>query len=257
MVTGTPPPVFDDGAVALHRGDYRDVLPTGGGALLAMVDPPYGDTALEWDRLTAEWVGPVGEALAPTAAVWVWGSMRALWQLAPVLVSAGWTFSQDVVWEKHNGSGSAADRFRRVHEHAALFYRGSWADLAVTPQVSADANARTVRRKQRPTHWGDLGEAAYQTEEGGPRLIRSVMFERSAHGSAIHPTQKPLGITRTLIQYACPPGGMVVVPFAGSATDLVAARSAGRRAIGAELDPGYCTAASRRLAQADLFGASA
>lgn len=240
--------VYDVDGIQLWHGDHRDVLPTvAATAHLAMVDAPYGDTALPWDRLTTDWLSSIDEACAPTAAAWVWGSMRYLWRAGPAAEAAGWTYSQDTVWEKHNGSGSAADRFRRVHEHTALVYRGPWADLPIDPQYSADATARQVRRKQRPMHWGEIGESAYQTEDGGPRLMRSVMFERSAHGSALHPTQKPEGITRSLIQYACPPGGLVVVPYAGSATDLVAARAAGRRAVGVELDAKYIERALRRL----------
>lgn len=34
---------------------------------------------------------------------------------------AGRALLQDVVWEMHNGSNSAADRFRRVHELVAKF----------------------------------------------------------------------------------------------------------------------------------------
>lgn len=75
------------------------------------------------------------------------------------------------------------------------------------------------------------------------------MYERSAHGSAIHPTQKPLGITRTLIQYACPPGGLVVDPYCGSGTTLVAADRCGRDAIGTEKDAEYHARAVKRLSE--------
>jgi site-specific DNA-methyltransferase (adenine-specific) len=214
-----------------------------------MIDPPYGDTSLEWDRVASEWIATVAAALAPSSALWLWGSMRYLLDVGPNVQAAGWTFSQDVVWEKHNGSGAAADRFRRVHEQALLFYRGPWGDLDITPQMSRDAQAKTVRKRQRPTHWGEIGEDVYyRTTDGGTRHMRSVMYERSAHGFAIHPTQKPEGVSRTLIQYVCPPGGLVLVPYAGSGTDLVAARAAGRRAIGVELDPDMAARAAARLA---------
>ena len=163
------------------------------------------------------------------------------------IAAAGWSFSQDLVWEKHNGSSSAADRFRRVHEQAVLFYRGQWADVYHVPQFTDDATKRTVRRKQKPAHWGAIAGAHYTSEDGGPRLQRSVVFERSAHGSAIHPTQKPLGVTRSLVAYSCPPDGMVVDLFAGSGTTLMAARELGRRSVGAEQHEGYARAAADRL----------
>lgn len=245
---------YSDELVTLHHGDCAEVLPSigGGCADLAIVDPPYGDTALEWDKLTTDWLPIVADVLKPNGTIWLWGSLRSLLAMVPRAIDAGWAVSQDVVWEKHNGSGSSNDRFRRVHEQAVLLYRGPWAAVYADPQFSADATARTVRRRQRPTHWSKIGGASYTSEVGGPRLMRSVMYERSAHGGAIHPTQKPAGVTQTLIQYACPPGGLVVSPYAGSGTDLEAARACGRRAIGVERDPQYLADAVARLAHAPL-----
>ena len=245
-------PSYVDDLVTYHFAGCEAVLPSIEGADLAIVDPPYGDTALAWDRVELGWLPLVGAALKPSGSVWLWGSLRYLAHAIPAAEAAGWSVSQDVVWEKHNGSSGAADRFRRVHEHAVLLYRGPWAAVHVEPQFSTDATARQVRRKQRPAHWGEIGESAYETEDGGPRQMRSVMYERSAHGSAIHPTQKPVGMLRTLIQYACPPGGLVIDPYSGSASALIAARQCGRRAVGCENDEQYIAGAVARLAHAPL-----
>lgn len=89
-------------------------------------------------------------------------------------------------------------------------------------------------------------------EDGGPRLMRSVLQVRSEHGRAVHPTQKPLGILRPLIQYSCSIDGTMLDPFAGSGSTLLAARELGRRAIGIEAREDYCEAAVKRLAQGVL-----
>jgi site-specific DNA-methyltransferase (adenine-specific) len=115
-----------------------------------------------------------------------------------------------------------------------------------------DATPRTVRRKQRPPHTGHIEASSYTSEDGGPKLMRSVQYVRSEHGRAIHPTQKPTGILRPLIQYSCPQDGKVLDPFAGSASTLMAARETGRRAVGCEIDADYCDAAIKRLAQNTL-----
>ena len=69
-----------------------------------------------------------------------------------------------------------------------------------------------------------------------------------------HPTQKPVGLMRWLIQRYTQPGDLVIDPYAGSGTTLVAAQDCGREAIGIEIDPGYCASAIDRLRQQPLFG---
>lgn len=67
-----------------------------------------------------------------------------------------------------------------------------------------------------------------------------------------HPTQKPLDVIGPLIAYASNPGDLVLDPFCGSGTTLVAAERLGRRAIGIERDPRWAAVARERLGQAPL-----
>lgn len=243
-------PYFDDGTVQLFLGDCREIAPAlGVTADLVLTDPPYGETSLPWDRWQDGW-----PQLAATVAttLWCFGSMRMFMTHGAEFAAAGWTYSQDVVWEKHNGSGFHADRFKRVHEHALHWYRGTWSAQYKNVPTTADATARVVRRKQRPTHMGDIERGSYTSVDGGPRLMRSVIPVRSMHGKAIAPTEKPVGILEPLITYACQPGGTVLDLFAGSGSTLEAARGIGRRAIGIEADEAQLERAARRLSQGAL-----
>jgi site-specific DNA-methyltransferase (adenine-specific) len=67
-------------------------------------------------------------------------------------------------------------------------------------------------------------------------------------GNRLHPTQKPLEALEPLIAHFCPQGGIVLDPFAGSGSTLMAAKSLGRSYIGIELDANYHALAQRRLA---------
>jgi len=242
-----PAPYWQDDALTLYHGDALQLMPLLGAVDAIVTDPPYGETSFEWDRWPEGWPSV---AAGITRQLWCFGSFRMFSAKAHEL--ADWSIAQDVIWEKHNGSNSAADRFRRVHELAVHFYRGEWASLYKCPQVTRDAVAKKVTRRKKPAHWNGIGGATYQSEEGGPRMMASVIYERSCHGYAVHPTQKPEGIIRPLLEYSVPPGGVVLDCFAGSGTTLAVARKTGRRAIGIEAREEYCRRIVDRLAQHEL-----
>ncbi|MGB4836098.1 MAG: site-specific DNA-methyltransferase [Nostocoides sp.] len=169
--------------------------------------------------------------------------------VAGLAAFADWKLSQDVIWEKNTGTSLARDRFRRVHELALHWYRGAWRDVYHETPTTNDATARTIRRKARSQHQGACGSSIYTSEDGGPRLMRSIMFARNMKGRAINETEKPVPVLEPLIQYACPPGGLVIDLFSGSSAALVAAQRTGRRAIGFEMRESQCEQAARRLSQ--------
>lgn len=239
---------------ACHLGDCRELMAKmpEGIADACITDPPYGDTSLAWDQRCDGWIAGVARVLKPAASIWVFGSMRFIATLFDEMNAAGFKYAQDIVWEKQNGSGFHADRFRRVHEHAVQFYRGAWGDVHKEPQFTNDARAKTVRRKTRPTHTGHIESGHYVSEDGGPRLVRSVIDVANEHGRALHPTQKPLGILAPLIRYSVPPGGIVIDPFMGSGSTGIAASQLGRNFVGFELKPDYQPLLAERQRQGGL-----
>jgi DNA modification methylase len=255
----TPSPYWTspDGEVTLYHGDCREILPELGlQADLVVADPPYAETSLAWDRWPEGWPTL---AAGVASSMWCFGSMRMFLDRRDEF--AAWKLSQDIVWEKHNGSGFAADRFKRVHEIATHWYRSDWRDIHhdVPTEKSGRRGGGEGGLSATATAREHTGKIAGKVWDGsdGVRLLRSVFKVRSMHGRALHPTEKPLGILTPLITYACPPGGLVVDPFSGSGSTLDAARSVGRRAVGIEADERYCEAAARRLDQLALFGDTA
>lgn len=69
---------------------------------------------------------------------------------------------------------------------------------------------------------------------------------------ALHPTVKPLDLVADAILDCSRRGGLILDPFAGSGTTLLAAEKTGRRAYGIELDPHYCDVVLRRLIDSEL-----
>lgn len=224
----------------LEFGDCLEILPTLPRVDVVITDPPYGDTSLEWDTLQDQWA-----QLIPADTFWCWGSFRYF--LAARFPD--WKLAQEVVWEKHNGSGFRADRFRRVHEICAQFYKGDWSAVYhETPRVPCDPDVpkQTVKRKDTPKHMHGR-RASYEWENGHPRLMRSVIYARSMHRRALHPTQKPVEVLLPLVEASCPPGGTVLDPFMGSGSTGEACKMLGRNFIGIEKDPKYFAIACERL----------
>jgi site-specific DNA-methyltransferase (adenine-specific) len=249
-------PYYEESGITIYCGDMREIVPD----LVfksVITDPPYGETSLDWDQWVEDWPryllsfsGTLALRLNCSSierTLWCFGSIRMF--LNKIDEFRPWKFSQDVVWEKHNGSGFQADRFKRVHEHALHFYTGEWAKTYHQPVFTQDAIARTVRRKKRPAHMGHIEASTYCSRDGGSHMMRSVIYARSCNGTAEHPTQKPLAIVSPLIEYSCESGGLVLDPFMGSGTTLVAAKRLGRRAIGIDISEKYCEVAANRLRQ--------
>lgn len=63
----------------------------------------------------------------------------------------------------------------------------------------------------------------------------------------IHPTRKPVAILRWLLEEYTSPEDIIIDPYVGSGSLLLAARALGRSAIGFEADPQYIAPAVSRL----------
>jgi site-specific DNA-methyltransferase (adenine-specific) len=260
-----PEPYWSDGTVSLYLGDCREILPELDlKADLIVADPPYEETSHTWDTWPAGWLNT---AATVGSSMWCFGGLRMFMRYAPEFEAAGWhlshdttgkddpdaeAFDEEVIWQKHNPSGPNSDRFRRIHEQAGLFYRGRWRDVHHEAQrittgvvergrvVGLGAKAIGQRGTYRDSDWTD----------DGTRLMTSVIPVRSMHrNGGIHPTQKPLGLLQPLIRYGCPEGGLVVDPFGGSCSTLMAARMTGRRGVAVEGREDHCEAAVKWLGQ--------
>jgi len=94
-------------------------------------------------------------------------------------------------------------------------------------------------------------ESAYVLAKGAPRPpdnpIGDVIDWTTYSGNPFHPTQKPVAILMPIIESFCPFGGIVLDPFAGSASTLVAAQLCGRQGVGIEIDKAMHQTAAARL----------
>jgi site-specific DNA-methyltransferase (adenine-specific) len=244
-------PYYADDAVTLWHGDMREVIPAQRlTADCVLADPPYGETSLPWDRWPNGW--PTVLADAELRSLWCFGSLRMF--LTHRDEFAAWKLSHDTIWRKQQGSGPAvSDRFMRVHEQMAHWYRGPWSEIYHEPPrvqyLGADRTWTGPVPADRAAHRGAIGAKNGWTDNG-TRLPSTVIDARNMRQrGAVHESQKSIAVLQPLIEYACPPEGTVLDPFAGSGSTAVAARLLDRRAVLIEADERYCEVIARSLAQ--------
>jgi site-specific DNA-methyltransferase (adenine-specific) len=101
-----------------------------------------------------------------------------------------------------------------------------------------------------------MHESAYILAKGRPSKPTQPLADVQPweySGNVAHPTEKAISVLRPLVESFAPAGGVVLDPFAGSGSTLVAAALSGRRYVGIELEAKYCELARRRLAGVERF----
>lgn len=89
----------------------------------------------------------------------------------------------------------------------------------------------------------------FAADESLYRNAKDVLHIAAGTGDdqgGIHPSRKPIRLINELIELFTNKDDLIVDPFLGSGTTLIAADKLGRRCIGAELDPDYCAHIIRR-----------
>ena len=91
------------------------------------------------------------------------------------------------------------------------------------------------------------------SEGGASRFFYCAKASKKERGEGNnHPTVKPLALMRYLVRLITPPGGIVLDPFTGSGTTLIASKLEGFFYLGIEREQQYCEIARQRVEQAQM-----
>jgi site-specific DNA-methyltransferase (adenine-specific) len=123
----------------------------------------------------------------------------------------------------------------------------------------AAARIDRSRPRVRPSRFYYCAKASRSERDAGceqlpARRMRIYGPKDTAPRRNTHPTVKPVALMRWLIRLGCPPGGLVLDPFAGSGSTGIAALAEGRRFLGIEREPEYVRIALARLEHAATDG---
>lgn len=136
--------------------------------------------------------------------------------------------------------------------HVDSFF-AAWKGAGFTPvgHIVFSKEYASSQRFLRYTH-----ESAYVLAKGRPELPANPISDVQPwhySGNHGHPTEKSVEILQPIIEVFTKSGDLVLDPFAGSGSSLVAAALLNRRYIGIELEEKYCALARRRLSGAERY----
>lgn len=106
---------------------------------------------------------------------------------------------------------------------------------------------------KRELGFNDNGDVEFAwTNLGGPaRLIphrwMGAMKGSEHRSKRVHPTQKPIALMKSIIRYWTQKGDVILDPYCGAGSTLIAAKQLRRHSIGIEISEEYCSRAAERL----------
>jgi site-specific DNA-methyltransferase (adenine-specific) len=241
-------PYYQEKNITIYHAGWEQVLPTIKGQSVSMLctDPPYGTTNLKWDK-PIDWklFWPIVEQICKCYANYVLFS-SGLFTHALIASKREW-FRYELIWEKPMAVGflSANRRPLRSHENILIF-NSSFKRSVYNPQLVKGKPHLVGRIGTKPGHYGNFHRLPPRvTDQWHPRSI--LRFSKPLGPRSLHPTQKPLELMLWLVRTYSKPRQLIVDPFIGSGTTLVAAKKAGRRAIGCDTNEEFCEIAAKRL----------
>ncbi len=161
-----------------------------------------------WTRWAAEWLSDARKVCKEGAPVCVFIDWRQYPALTDALQWAGWIWRGVAVWDKGN-SRPQKGRFRQQSEYIV---------------------------------WGSNGPMSVNR----PVPCLPGVFKHGNPQQRIHLTEKPLELMREVVRIA-EPGSLILDPFAGAGTTVLAALLEGYRAMGIEVSEQYAGLAHERI----------
>ena len=270
-----PPPTLAPLAALrqeILHGDTLNILPTlpDESVQIVLADPPYNigkdfgntsdkqpmDTYLTW---TDRWVTECLRVLKPNGTLFIFGFSEILALILariPYSVNRRW-----LIWHYTNKNVASLHFWQRSHESILVLWKEDKVfhrDAVREPYTEGFLQGAAGKKRAATKGRFSKGEkdTTYNAHPAGA-LPRDVIKIPALAGGAgakervDHPTQKPLALCERLLKSCSqgPDAGLVLVPFAGSGSECVAAKQLGLPYVGIELNEDYVALCTERLAK--------
>jgi site-specific DNA-methyltransferase (adenine-specific) len=222
---------------------------------LVFADPPYNLNRLTWDRFPSQdayigwslrWIAEAARVLRDHGSLYLCGFSEILADLRRP-AAAHFAEGRWLVWHYKN-KANLTSTWGRSHESLIHFRKGGGTALRID-KVRVPYGAHTLRYPSHPQAAssqygkGKARDGSWLPHPDGakPRDVLEIpVTSNGMKEKTPHPTQKPEELLRYLLLGSSRPGDVVLDPFVGSGTTLVAAEQLGRTWLGCDSSPTYC-----------------
>lgn len=208
-----PTPAAATGPPTITQADATEWLAEQPRCDLLLTDPPYSTNVEDVERFAARWLPVALDRVKPTGRAFVCIGAYPHELVAYLNVKPA---TQVLVWTYRNTLGPAPSHAYKLNWQAILYYEGPDAPPLDSPVMVEQFTVQDINAPD-----GRLGDRW-------------------------HAWQKPLELGERFVRHATRPGDLVLDPFAGTGTFLLAATGLGRRAHGCERDPAMIDIATDR-----------
>jgi site-specific DNA-methyltransferase (adenine-specific) len=252
------------------HGDTLEILPTLGDetAQIIIADPPYNigkdfgndsdkqplDEYLKWSE---KWINECIRVLKPNGTMFIYGfseNLALILSRIPFNINRRW-----IIWHYTNKNVASLHFWQRSHESILIlwkedkvFHRDEVREAYTDGFLHGAAGKTRTATKGRFSS-GDKS-TTYTAHPNGALPRDVIKIPALAGGAGMkervnHPTQKPLALCERLLKSCRQPvtEGYVLIPFAGSGSECVAAKKLGLPYIGIELNEEYVKLIHERL----------
>jgi len=217
---------------------------------LVLTDPPYnvayvGGTKdkltiendnmsdADFEKFMAGWFAAAFENTRAGGPIYVFHPDSASELFRRNLTSSGWLLKQCLIWAKDS---LVLGRQDYNWQHEPILY--GWKPGAAHSWYGPFTNTTLVELSK--TDFSKLSHVELLTLVNDLFDNSSLVRDKRPRRSALHPTMKPISLVAKLLKNSCSRGGLVLDPFGGSGSTLIACDQLKLRAAVVELDPKYC-----------------
>jgi site-specific DNA-methyltransferase (adenine-specific) len=268
VVSNVGPSTMEPGRQDIMLGDTLEILPTleSNSAQIIIADPPYNigkDFGNDSDKQSMEdyliwcekWILECLRILKPNGTMFVYGfseNLALILSKVPYSIHRRW-----IIWHYTNKNVPSLNFWQRSHESIIVlwksdkvFHKDEIREAYTEGFLNGAAGKERANTKGRFSK-GDK-KTTYTAHENGALPRDVIKIPALAGGAGMnervnHPTQKPLSLCEKLIKSCKQTDGYVLIPFAGSGSECVAAKKMNLPFIGIEINPEYISIIQTRL----------